>query len=98
MSARKRHYRHRFLFPLLSVVISFALVFLLCEIVARILYDPDENKRRFPLVNEKYIAHCYPTDPHDTFPLDLNDPQDLSHFSHEMTNFTIYDDNLKKCL
>jgi len=78
------------------MIIGFALVFLFCEIVARILYDPDENKARVPLVSEKYIAHCYPTDPHDTFPLDLNNPQDLVNFLHEMTDFAIYDDNLRK--
>jgi len=96
MSAHQRQYQYKLLFPLLAIVIGFALVFLFCEIVARILYDPDENKPRVPLVSEQYIAHCYPTDPNDTFPLDLNNPQDLSHFLREMADFAIYDDNLRK--
>lgn len=96
MPPRKRQYRHKLLFPLLAVIISSGLVLLFCEIIARILYDPDENKPRVPLVNEKYIAHCYPTDPDDTFPLDLNNPQDLSYFLHEMADCAIYDDNLRK--
>jgi len=96
MFAPTRQYRHRVLFPLTAVALGFAVVFLFCELAARILYDPNEHKPRVPLVGDRNLAHCYPTDPKDTFPIDLNDPQDLAYFVHEMDDFTIYDDNLRK--
>ena len=73
----EQRYRNKLLFPIFAIIVGLSPGFFICEIFARILYNPDEYKPNISLGYKNYVALCYPTDPYDSFPLDLNNPQDL---------------------
>ncbi len=89
-------YRNKLLFPIFAIIVGLSLGLFACEIFARIFYNPDEYKPSIPLGYKNYVALCYPTDTYNSFPLDLNNPQDLSSFLDKMPVFGVYDNILGK--